>query len=130
MVGEVEGRVGAEQTRELGVLRPTRYERGPVAAQAAYLVLSRRRSDHDSTGRRVAVELDPLGQRTAGARIRARTERSDSRARIRNRMAQARASPLRSCRARGRAAQASHGCRARAGTTVRWTRRSNRGLQT
>src|SRR5712692_1287932 len=72
MVGEVERRVGAEQTRELGVLRPTRYERGPVAAQAAYLVLSRRRSDHDSTGRRVAVELDPLGQWTAGARVRVR----------------------------------------------------------
>src|SRR5260370_9579363 len=72
MVGEVESRVGAEQSRELGVLRPTRYERGPVAAQAAHLVLSRRRRDHDSTGRRVAVELDPLGQWTAGARIRVR----------------------------------------------------------
>src|SRR5260370_25881702 len=72
MVGEVEGRVGAEQSRELGVLRPTRYERGPVAAQAAHLVLSRWRRDHDSTWRRVAVEPDPFRQRTAGARIRMR----------------------------------------------------------
>src|SRR5712691_7285174 len=72
MVGEVEGRIGAEQSRELGILRPTGYQRGPVTAQASHLVLSRRRRDYNSTGRRVAVELDPRRQRTAGARIRLR----------------------------------------------------------
>src|ERR1019366_9555607 len=49
---------------------PAGYERGPVATQPSYLVLSGRRRDDDAARLGLAIQLDPIRERPAGHRIR------------------------------------------------------------
>ena len=69
MVGQVEGCVGAEQAREVRVLRPTGDQGRPVPAKPADVVLAHRRRDDDAVGDRLAIELDPVRQRAPGHRV-------------------------------------------------------------
>ena len=69
MVGEVEGRVGPEQARELCVFGPSGDERSPVAAESADLVLADWRRNQHAAGNWIAVELNPSRQRPAGRRV-------------------------------------------------------------